>query len=264
MQRISKFLSDSGVASRRGAEELIAAGRVRVNGVVIDTPVFFVQPLDNITVNGRPVVRRIGSRVIALHKPSDVMTTSRDPNGRRTVYDILPREFAGFKYIGRLDFKTTGLLLMTNDGDLARRATMPASGLRRVYIAKLRPKNFAEIKSPRLIHDLKEFLSPLSADDNVFDRLRRGAMIDGIKYAPMEIFMISRYPLVVKVVLTEGKKNEIRIAFDHIGLPVAKLQRVSYGPIKLGNLPIGSYRELSGDEMEDLKAMQQRLENDDI
>jgi len=136
---------------------------------------------------------------------------------------------------------------------LARALTLPSSGLRRVYIAKLRPANFADVKSPKLIRALRDFLSPLSADDNIFDSLRRGAMIDGIKYAPMEIEMISRYPLSVRVVLIEGKKNEIRIAFDHIGLPVVKLQRVSYGAIELGTLPIGKFRELTHVQIDSLK-----------
>ena len=263
--RLAKFIADSGVASRRDAEKLIASGRVVVNGTRIDTPVFFVAPGDEVKVDGK-TIHAAGMaaggvpKVFAFNKPINTMTTARDPNGRQTIYDALPEKYRNLKYIGRLDYKTTGLLLMTDDGALARKLTMPASGVKRVYIAKLRPdppslhSGATRIKSAKTARALKDFLSPLSADDSIFDSLRRGVTIGGIKYAPMGVELLSRYPLSIKIVLTEGKKNEIRIAFDHIGLPVSKLRRVSYGAIELGDLPPGELRELSGEEVKQLIA----------
>ena len=242
--RIAKFIADSGIASRREAERMLESGIVAVNGVVVRNPVFFVDGTETITVSGKIIKpEKGGTKLYMFHKPLNTITTNRDPGGRRTIYDVLPRRYKNLKYIGRLDFKTTGLLLLTNDGELARKMTLPASELKRVYIAKLYPKKFDKVE-PQNMAALKDFLSPLSADDSIFDTLRAGAEIDDVKYAPMKIDLMSRYPLNVKLTLTEGKKNEIRIAFDYIGLPVAKLHRVSYGGIKLGNLPEGKIKEL--------------------
>jgi len=246
--RLAKFIADSGIASRRDAEKLIESGAVSVNGKTVDTPVFFVEPGDQITVNGKPVKQRVGMRVIAFNKPINTVTSTRDPSGRQTIYDAMPADMRGLKYVGRLDFKTTGLLLLTNDGELARRLTLPETGLVRTYIAKLR----ADISKAKNTRALRDFLSPLSADDAVFDALRRGVTINNIKYAPMDIELLSRYPLSVKIKLREGKKNEIRIAFDHIGLPVSKLHRESYGPVELGDLQPGHFRELSEKEIKNL------------
>jgi 23S rRNA pseudouridine2605 synthase len=244
MIRIAKFLADKGIASRREAEKIIEAGRVSINGAVINTPVSFVEEGDDVRLDGKLITCASKVRVIAFHKPINTMTTARDPSGRKTIYDCLPSEFKNFKYIGRLDFKTDGLLLLTNSGELARKLTLPESGVRREYIAKLRPKGFAEIKSPSERRALKEFLSPLSADDNIFNPLRKGVTINGMRYAPMEVELKSRYPIQARIVLVEGKKNEIRIAFDHIGLPVSKLRRVSYAGIELGDMKPGEIKEI--------------------
>ena len=249
--RLAKFIADSGAASRREAERLIESGAVAVNGARIDTPVFFVTPEDKVTISGRQVCTRTGTRIFAFNKPVNTVSSARDPDGRKTIYDYLPADMRGLKYVGRLDFKTTGLLLLTDDGELARKLTLPESGITRTYIAKLRP----DPKSAgRGAARLRDFLSPLSSDDSIFDILRRGATIDGIKYAPMEIELLSRYPLSVKIYLREGKKNEIRIAFGHIGLPVSKLHRLSYGPIELCDLPTGKFRELLEKEIKQLTA----------
>ena len=125
--RIAKVIADSGVASRRGAEELISLGLVRVNGAVVNSPVFFVEEGDEIEVSGKKINQRLGTEVYMFHKPINTMTTTSDPQGRKTIYDCLPSEYRNLKYIGRLDFKTTGLLLLTNDGELARRLTLPSS-----------------------------------------------------------------------------------------------------------------------------------------
>jgi 23S rRNA pseudouridine2605 synthase len=154
---------------------------------------------------------------------------------------------SAIRYVGRLDYKTTGLLLLTNDGELARRLTLPSSNIKRVYIATLHPKPMSEIKNPNL---MRKFLSPTFSDDAIFDGLRAGAKIGGINYAPMEIEIVSRYPLQIQITLCEGKKNEIRIGLDHIGFMVKKLHRISYGPIHLGDLPAGAVRELTEKEIQ--------------
>jgi len=250
--RLAKFIADAGAASRRSAERLIESGAVAVNGAIVTTPVFFVEDGDKVSIHGKQISAAAKIRIFAFHKPIDVMTTLSDPNGRKTIYDFLPPEYKMLKYIGRLDFKTTGLILLTNNGDVARRLTLPTSGVVREYVAKLHPKNMGEIKSQAVAQRLRKFLSPLSADDSIFDSLRRGVVIDKIKYAPMEIEVVSRYPISVRIKLTEGKKNEIRIAFDAIGLPVSKLSRVSYGGIELGTLSPGGIRELSDGEVKKL------------
>ena len=133
--RIAKFIADSGITSRRGAEQMIDAGRVVVNGETIKTPVHFVDDADEIMIDGKKVEPRIDTKLYAFHKPIGTVTTTRDPRGRNTIYDILPQEYRNLKYVGRLDFNTTGLLLMTNDGLLARKLTLPDSNIPRVYLA---------------------------------------------------------------------------------------------------------------------------------
>ena len=238
--RLAKFIADSGFASRREAEKLITDGVVFVNDKKIITPVFFVDGDEKIIVNGKTISQnRDEVQIYLFHKPINTITSRSDPNGRKTIYDVLPKKYENLKYIGRLDYKTTGLLLLTNDGELARKMTLPSSGLKRVYIATLHPKNFAEIKSPVRAKALRGFLSPLSSGDEIFDTLRRGATIDGIKYEPMDIQVLTRYPLSIQITLTEGKKNEIRIAMDWLGFMVKKLHRISYGKYHLGDLSAG-------------------------
>ena len=216
--RIAKFISDSGIASRRAAEDLIARGMVAVNGVTIDTPVFFVDENDVVIVDGKRVSSRPQTKLYAFHKPINTMTTRTDPMGRKTIYDILPNEYKSLKYIGRLDYKTSGLLLMTNDGELARKMTLPSSHIPRTYIATV------------------------YGDLSKLDLARRGITVDGIKYAPMKIDMIDAKTL--RIEMTEGKKNEIRIVLKKIGAPVSKLHRISFGKIELGNLAVGKIHEI--------------------
>lgn len=214
--RIAKFIADSGVASRRTAEDLIANGRVLVNGEKIETPVFFVDENDSVVVGGKKIETRGEIKLYAFHKPINTMTTRADPMGRKTIYDVLPAEYKNLKYIGRLDYKTTGLLLLTNDGELARKMTLPASNISRTYIATV------------------------YGDLSKLDLARRGITVDGIKYKPMKIDIMDEHNL--RVTVTEGKKNEIRIVLRAIGAPVKKLHRVSFGKIELGNLPVGKIR----------------------
>lgn len=217
--RIAKFIADSGVTSRRGAEQMIAEGRVLVNGEVIKTPVHFVDTNDEVKIDGEKLVPRQDTRVYAFHKPIDTVTTTRDPRGRNTIYDVLPREYHNLRYVGRLDYKTTGLLLMTNDGLLARKLTLPNSDIPRVYIADVVGTNMSRL-----------------------DKARQGATVDGIKYRPMKIEIMPDKRL--RITVTEGKKNEIRIVLKHCGLPVRTLHRIMYGPVSIKNIPTGKIIEL--------------------
>lgn len=218
--RLAKFLSQSSVASRRVAEDLIQSGRITVNGVVVDTPVYFVQDGDVVALDGCQVSRHDETIVYAFHKPINTMTTTRDPMGRKTIYDCLPDNFRSLKYIGRLDYKTTGLLLLTNDGEFAHRLTLPSSKIPRTYIATVDGGDFSGL-----------------------ERARRGVTVDGIKYAPMQIDVIDASN--VRVTICEGKKNEVRIVLRECGCPVRRLHRISFGEILLGDLPVGKICKLS-------------------
>ena len=217
--RLAKFLSDSSVASRRGAEALIESGAVSVNDVVINTPVFFVDDNDKVFVNGKQVKKETDIKLYMFNKPIDTVTTTSDPQHRKTIYDVLDKKYKNLKYIGRLDFKTTGLLLLTNNGDFARKMSLPSNHIPRTYIATV--NKYSE--------------SGLNA-------LRRGVIVDGVKYRPMEIEVMDAKHLRITVV--EGKKNEIRITLKHIGAPVVALHRISYANIELKNLDVGKIVEL--------------------
>ncbi len=217
--RLAKYIADSGAASRRGAEELIQKGAVSVNGVVIDTPVFFVEDGDIVSVNGKEIKKDTGIKLYAFHKPINTMTTARDPLGRKTIYDVLDKKYKNLKYIGRLDFKTTGLLLLTNNGDFARKMSLPQNHIERTYIATVDKYTKSGL-----------------------DFARKGVCVDGIKYRPMKIQELDKHNL--KITVIEGKKNEIRIVLKHIGSPVKALHRVSYGAVKLEKLAVGKILEI--------------------
>lgn len=217
--RLAKFIADSGVASRRVAEDLIKSGRVSVDDKVIDTPLFFVDENEKVCVDGKVIKRDNETKLYMFHKPLNTVTTTSDPQNRRTIYDVLSKQYRNLKYIGRLDYKTTGLLLLTNDGDFARKMSLPENQIPRTYIAKV--SGFTQ---------------------KGLDAARNGVMVGGIKYRPMKIEVISQRDL--KITVIEGKKNEIRIVLKHIGSPVIKLHRVTYGPIKLGKLGVGKIAEV--------------------
>lgn len=218
--RIAKFIADCGFASRRAAEEMIASGHVTVNGEKITTPVFFIESGDRVEINSVPINAQQETELYAFHKPLNTMTTARDPQGRKTIYDCLPDEYKNLKYVGRLDYKTTGLLLLTNDGDLARKLTLPSSEIPRTYIATVNGNNFSGLV-----------------------RAKSGITVDGIKYAPMKIEELGNNNL--RVTITEGKKNEVRIVLRACGCPVRKLHRVSFGNIGLGKLAVGKIQKIS-------------------
>ena len=218
-ERLAKFIADCGVASRRDAEKLIESGHVSVDGVVINTPVFFVDGDEQVVVDGKIIKKNNDIKLYIFNKPMNTMTTARDPLGRKTIYDVLDNKYKNLKYIGRLDYKTTGLLLLTNDGNFARQMSLPKNQIERTYIATV--NKFTE---------------------QGLNKARHGVSVDGIKYRPMKIEVIDEHNL--KITVVEGKKNEIRIVLKYIGSPVVNLHRVSYGPIKLGNLGVGKILEV--------------------
>ncbi len=216
--RIAKFLSNSSIASRREAERMIASGRVSVNGEIIDSPATFINDSDVVCVDGNIVSTNSEIELYMFNKPINTMTTRSDPKGRKTIYDCFDLKYHNLKYIGRLDFKTTGLLLLTNDGELARELTLPSSNVSRTYIATT------------------------NGNTKNLDKARRGIIVDGIKYRPMEIKVIDDNKL--EVTTTEGKKNEIRIVLRACGAPVSALHRIKYGNIDLGNLSVGKIKRI--------------------
>lgn len=217
--RIAKFIAHCGISSRRDAEKLIESGAVSVNGVVVDLPATVVDESDVVTVNGTVIHIQPESRLYIFNKPLNVMTTARDPMGRKTIYDILPDEYKNLRYVGRLDYKTTGLLLLTNDGDLAQKLSLPSNRIPRTYIARV------------------------GGTKRNFEIARSGATIDGIHYRPMEISDLGNGK--IRVTVTEGKKNEVRIVLRACGAPVQKLHRESFGNLTLGNLATGKIMPVS-------------------
>ncbi len=217
--RLAKYIADCGTASRRDAEKLISQGAVSVNGNLVDTPVFFVGDDDKVFVHNRQIQPDTAIKLYMFHKPINTMTTVRDPENRKTIYDVIDDKYKHLKYIGRLDFKTSGLLLLTNNGEFARKMSLPKNHIPRTYIATV----------------VKHTKSGL-------DIARHGVTIDGVKYRPMQIDVIDDKTLHITV--TEGKKNEIRIVLKHIGSPVIALHRISYGPIHLGKLKVGEISEI--------------------
>lgn len=217
--RLAKYIADCGTASRRDAEKLISQGAVSVNGNVVDTPVFFVGDDDKVFVHNRQIQPDTAIKLYMFHKPINTMTTVRDPENRKTIYDVIDDKYKHLKYIGRLDFKTSGLLLLTNNGEFARKMSLPKNHIPRTYIATV----------------VKHTKSGL-------DIARHGVTIDGVKYRPMQIDVIDDKTL--RITVTEGKKNEIRIVLKHIGSPVIALHRISYGPIHLGKLKVGEISEI--------------------
>ena len=223
-ERISKIMAAAGLCSRREAERWIADGRVVVNGQVLTTPACVVGPDDAVVVDGQPLGGKQPRRLWCYHKPAGLITTNRDPQGRPTIFEKLPTSLPRVVTVGRLDFNSEGLLLLTTDGELARELELPARGWKRKYRVRVHGKVTPEIVG----------------------RLTKGVKVNGVAYAPcqIEIEREQGTNTWVLMTLTEGKNREIRRLMDFFGLPVTRLIRVSYGPFQLGNLPVGAVKEV--------------------
>ena len=227
-ERIAKALARAGVASRRDVEKLISLGKVVLNGRVIDTPATFVHKEDVLVVDGKTVGSAEATRVWRYNKPVGLVTSHRDPEGRPTVFDALPKGLPRVISVGRLDLNSEGLLLLTNDGGLSRGLELPTSGWKRTY--RVRAHGRIEQKD--------------------LDRLRDGIEVDGVRYGSIEAKLDKAKAVEggsnawITVTLSEGKNREIRKVFEAIGLRVNRLMRVAYGPFQLGTLGLGEIEEV--------------------
>lgn len=223
-ERIAKRLARAGLCSRRDAERWIAEGRVAVNSRVLDSPACVVRPGDIVQVDGKVIPEPEPARLWRYHKPSGLVTTARDEKGRETVFDRLPADLPRVVSIGRLDLTTEGLLLLTNDGELARFLELPATGWTRRY----RVRVFGEV------------------DERQLAALEKGPTIEGVKYGPIEAVLdrVQGRNAWLTVSLKEGKNREIRKVMESLGLQVNRLIRVAYGPFQLGKLEEGAVEEV--------------------
>ena len=222
--RIAKVLARAGVCSRRDAERMIAEGRVAVDGKVLATPAFKVKPGTKITVDGKPVAEPERARLWRYHKPKGLVTTHRDEKGRATVFEQMPTGMPRVISIGRLDYNSEGLLLLTNDGELARRLELPAHG----WLRRYRVRVFGRLTQEDL------------------DGLTKGVEIEGVRYRPVEAKLDRQQGgnAWATIALKEGKNREVRQLMEHIGVKVNRLIRISFGPFHLGQLKEGEVDEI--------------------
>jgi 23S rRNA pseudouridine2605 synthase len=223
-ERVAKVLARAGVCSRRDAERLIAEGRVTLNGKTLDTPAVKVTAADKLAVDGRIVGSAPVTRLWRYHKPPGLVTTHRDPAGRPTVFDHLPKDLPRVISVGRLDLNSEGLLLLTNDGALARRLELPANAWRRTY----RARAFGRIEQAEL------------------DHLKDGISIGGVNYRGIDA-TLERWQganVWITLTLSEGKNREVRRVLEALGLKVNRLIRTAYGPFQLGTLAPGEVEEV--------------------
>lgn len=230
-ERIAKRLARAGLASRRDAEELIAAGRVKVNGRALTSPAFNVMPDDIIHLDGMEIPPIERTRLFLFHKPAGVVTTNRDPEGRKTVFDVLPAELPRLMTIGRLDINTEGLLLLTNDGGLSRVLELPATGWLRRYRVRVHGK----------------------VEEKALAGLREGIAVDGVFYGAIEATLDREQGTNawLTIGLREGKNREVRNILGSLGLDVTRLIRISYGPFQLDDLAEGHVLEIKGRVLRD-------------
>ena len=223
-QRIAKVIARAGLASRREAEAWIAAGRVAVNGAVIASAALDVTGSDRITIDGEPLPVRQRTRLFLYHKSHGLLTTHADPRGRPTIFQNLPRDLPRLISVGRLDFNTEGLLLLTNDGTLARLLELPSTG----WLRRYRVRAHGAITQDKL------------------DGLRSGVTISGIHYGPIEATLdrVQASNVWLTLGIREGKNREVRNVLGHLGLAVTRLIRISFGPFQLGELREGEIEEV--------------------
>ena len=233
--RLQKFLAHAGVASRRAAEELIVRGKVRVNGKVVRELGTVVSTDDRIDVSGAPVHVQTEEAYLVMHKPTGVMTTMRDPEGRRTVADLLPKGLPRVVPVGRLDYDTSGVLLFTNDGELANVLTHPRFGVDKTY---------------RVV--VKGRLTP-----DEIKRLQSGVMLEEFRASGARIKVVAtrRDNSILDITIHEGKNRQVRRMFEAVGHAVVALARLRFGPIRLGDLPPGKTRPLTEKELAALRKL---------
>jgi 23S rRNA pseudouridine2605 synthase len=230
-ERIAKWLARAGVASRRDAEKMIAEGRVKLGGKVVETPATFITPGDHVTVDGKPVAAPERTRLFRYNKPDGLVTTHRDPEGRATVFERLPPGLPRLVSVGRLDLTSEGLLLLTNDGALARKLELPSNGWLRRYRVRVHGR----------------------VDEKALAALVRGVTVDGVVYGPIEAGLDARQGTNawLTVSIKEGKNREVRRVMTHLGLAVTRLIRTAYGPFQLGALPRGAVEEVNAKVLRD-------------
>ena len=229
-QRIAKMLARAGVASRREVERMIAEGRVALNGEKLTTPATLLENLRGVTVDGKPVQPAAATRLFRFYKPEKTITAERDPRGRPTIYDRLPPGLPRLVPVGRLDFMTEGLLLLTNDGELKRKLELPRTAVVRTY----RARAHGHVSQAQL------------------ENLADGVTIEGIHYGSINANLERRTGsnCWIEMSLTEGKNREVRRVLAHLGLQVSRLIRTAYGPLTLEGLETGDADEVSQTALE--------------
>ena len=228
--RLAKHLAHAGVASRRASEEIVRAGRVTVNGEQVTDPARDVTDADDVRVDGRGLSGAEDRVVYLVHKPAGVVSTARDTHGRPTVVDLVESRGARLYPVGRLDADTTGLILLTNDGELANRLTHPSFEVPKTYRARVRNGTVAE-------RDVR--------------RLREGIELDDGRTAPARVRQVE--PGVLEITIHEGRKRQVKRMCEAIGHPVESLERVAFGPLRLDDLRPGAVRRLAPAEVERLR-----------
>lgn len=223
-ERIAKLLARAGIASRREVERMIADGRVTLNGEKVETPATLLRSLHGVAVDDKPVGQPAPTQLYVFHKPAGCLTAERDFSGRKTIYDILPKDLPRLMPIGRLDLGTEGLLLLTNDGEFKRQMELPLTGIERTY----RARAFGTVNQA----DLEELI--------------HGIEIDGVRYGKIDANLERRTGRNqwVEMTLTEGKNREVRRVLEHLGVEVNRLIRTRYGPFELGDLAPGAVGEI--------------------
>jgi 23S rRNA pseudouridine2605 synthase len=233
-QRIAKLLARAGIASRREIERMIAEGRVALHGETLTTPATLLEDLGGVTVDGRPVRPAAATRLFRFYKPQGTITAAHDPKGRATIYDRMPSGLPRLMPVGRLDFMTEGLLLLTNDGELKRQLELPRTGVMRTY----RARAFGTVTQAQL------------------EALAEGVTIDGIRYGAIDANLERRTGrnCWIEMNLAEGKNREVRNVLAHLGLQVSRLIRTAYGPFSLAGLEPGGVDEVHGGELEQFRS----------
>ena len=224
-ERIAKRIARAGLCSRREAERWIEAGRVAVDGKTLNSPAFNVVAGAVITVDDKPIPEAKATKVWRFNKPTGCLTTNKDPQGRKTIFELLPEDIPRVVTVGRLDYNSEGLLLLTNDGDVARRLEHPDTAWRRRYRVRVHGR----------------------VDEGRLTGLARGITVDGIKYGPIEAVLEreQRSNAWLIMSLSEGKNREVRRVLEHLGLLVNRLIRTAYGPFQLGSLKRGQVARIS-------------------